>query len=138
MSGDHEHSPRTKWTTLIDALIVAAVCVLFVVGIHPFGTQLSEPLPEDKIVIAAILPMEGSLANFGTGYKQGMDMAVADINTAGGIRGVPLEVAYFDDKSDPALSIEAMETVRDSGIPVVIGAIGKCKLSCDCAVCRDV
>ena len=43
-------------------------------------------------------------------------MTVADINTASGIRGVPLEVAYFDDKSDPELSIEVMETVRDSGM----------------------
>lgn len=124
MSGNHERSPRTKWTTLIDVLIVTAVCVLFVVGVHPFGTPLSEPLPEDKIQLAAILPMEGALANFGVGYKQGMEMAVADINAAGGIRGVPLEVVYFDDKSDPELSVEAMEAVHDSGIPVVIGAIG--------------
>lgn len=124
MSGNSEQQPRTKWTTLIDLLIVTAVCILSVVALHPFGTPLPEPLPEDRIVIAAILPMEGALANFGVGYKQGMDMAVADINAAGGIRGVPLEIAYFDDKSDPKLSVEAMETIRNSGIPVVIGAIG--------------
>ncbi|MCZ0861489.1 ABC transporter substrate-binding protein [Methanocorpusculum sp. MG] len=124
MSDNHDHSPRTKWTTLIDVLIVAAVCVLFVVAFHPFGTQLSEPFPEDEVVIAAILPMEGSLANFGIGYNLGMEMATRDINAAGGIRGVPLRIEYFDDKSDPDMSVKAMNAVRDAGIPVVIGAIG--------------
>ncbi|MDR0980460.1 MAG: ABC transporter substrate-binding protein [Methanocalculaceae archaeon] len=124
MSGNSDHSLRTKWTTLIDVLIVAVVCVLFVVTFHPFGTQLYEPFPEDEVVIAAILPMEGSLANFGIGYRQGMEMAVEDINAAGGIRGVPLRIEYFDDKSDPVLSVKAMQAVRDADLPVMIGAIG--------------
>lgn len=124
MSGDHEQESGSGLAPLLDLLIIGAVCTLLVLAFHPFGTLFSDPLPEDEIVIAAILPMEGSLENFGVGYKQGIEMAVRDINEDGGIRGVPLRIEYFDDKSDPDLSVTAMKAVRDAGIPVVIGAIG--------------
>ena len=124
MSGDHEQESGSSLAPLLDLLIIGAVCTLLILAIHPFGTSLSDPFPKDEVVIAAILPMEGSLENFGIGYKQGIEMAVRDVNEDGGIRGVPLRIEYFDDKSDPELSVRAMKAVRDAEIPVVIGAIG--------------
>ena len=124
MSGSHNKPQRTKWTTLIDLLLIATVILLFLFVFHPFGTTLSEPFPEDEVVTAAILPLEGSLQDFGTEYQRGIEMAVEDINADGGIRGVPLRVEYFNDKSDVNVSVEQICEIRDQHIPVVIGAIG--------------
>lgn len=125
MSGSHHTKPpRTNWTTLIDLLLVAAVIVLCIVVFHPFGTTISDPFPEDEVVIAAMLPMDGPLRDFGVEYQRGIEMAVEDVNEAGGIRGVPLRIAYFNDRGDVNVSVDQMYEIRNQSIPVMIGAIG--------------
>ncbi len=124
MSGNHERPPRTKYTLILDLAILGIVIVLFVIVFHPFGPNSSEPFPQDEVVIAATLPMGGPLQEFGLRYKEGIEMAVADVNAAGGIRGVPLRIEYMDDKGDPNVSISLMYQIHDLKIPVVIGAIG--------------
>ncbi len=124
MSGNHERPPRTKYTLILDLAILSIVIILFVITFHPFGPDSSEPFPKDEVVIAAALSMEGPLQEFGLHYKEGIEMAVADVNAAGGIRGVPLRIEYLDDKGDPNVSISLMYQIHDLGIPVAIGAIG--------------
>ncbi|MDU9375912.1 Leucine-, isoleucine-, valine-, threonine-, and alanine-binding protein [Methanocorpusculaceae archaeon Sp1] len=125
MSGSHHNKPpRTKWTNIIDAVLIVIMIVLFVIVFHPFGTTLSEPFPEDEVVIAAMLPLEGPLRDFGVEYQHGIEMAVEDVNAAGGIRGVPLRVEYFNDKGDENISVSQINEIRDRGIPIMIGAIG--------------
>ncbi len=48
----------------------------------------------------AVLPLTGSNAFYGEFSKYGIDLAVEDINAAGGINGKPVEVLYEDFASD--------------------------------------
>ena len=51
--------------------------------------------------IGAYLSLSGEDAAFGIYTKEGIELAVDEINKAGGIKGKPLKVHYEDDKSNP-------------------------------------
>ena len=49
-----------------------------------------------QIVIGAALPLTGSAASYGAIMKDGMQLAVNEINASGGIHGAKLKVDYVD------------------------------------------
>jgi branched-chain amino acid transport system substrate-binding protein len=51
--------------------------------------------------IGAYLSLSGEDAAFGVYTKEGIELAVDEINKAGGIKGKPIKVLYEDDKSNP-------------------------------------
>ena len=68
-------------------------------GLSPStGADAAEP-----IRIGAVLPFSGGVELYGQQAKLGLDLAVKDINAAGGILGRPVTVIYADDKTRPAL-----------------------------------
>ena len=61
---------------------------------------------DGPIKVGAVQPFSGGLELFGNQAKLGLDLAVAEINAAGGILGRPVEVLYEDNKTDPKTSVE--------------------------------
>ncbi|MGE0628065.1 MAG: branched-chain amino acid ABC transporter substrate-binding protein [Hyphomicrobiaceae bacterium] len=80
----------------------------------PAGAQGSIP-------IAAIGPMTGQYASFGTQFKVGAEMAVADINAAGGVNGKKLELIIEDDACDPKQAVSGAGKLAARGVKVAIG-----------------
>ena len=50
--------------------------------------------------IGAVLPMTGQASGYGKWMQRGIELAVDDVNTAGGVNGKKLAVAIEDSKSD--------------------------------------
>lgn len=73
------------------------------------------------ITIATVGPMTGDNASTGAQFKNGVGMAVDDINAKGGILGQ--KVAWFaeDDACDPKTAVSAAELVASKGVAAVIG-----------------
>ncbi len=61
---------------------------------------------KNPIKVGAVQPFSGGLELFGNQAKLGLDLAVKEINEAGGILGRPLEILYEDNKTDPKTSVE--------------------------------
>ncbi len=61
----------------------------------------------DKIKIGAIYSISGVCAEWGMAAKIGGEIAVEEINAAGGIGGVPIEVTWYDVecKAPPAIPV---------------------------------
>jgi branched-chain amino acid transport system substrate-binding protein len=71
--------------------------------------------------IGAVGPWKES---YGIMTRRGIDLAVEEINHAGGISGVPLRVLAKDDESDPGLATAvAQALVRDSRVLAVVGHV---------------
>lgn len=51
------------------------------------------------------------------------EMAVAEINAAGGVRGRPLELVLRDDEGDPDRAVEAAASLIEEGIVAVVGHV---------------
>ena len=64
---------------------------------------------EDEIVVGAYLSLSGPDSTFGIDSKDGIALAVDEVNAAGGIKGKKIRVVYEDDKSTTQ---EATQKVR--------------------------
>jgi branched-chain amino acid transport system substrate-binding protein len=104
----------------IAAIIIVGLVVFF--SAYDILVIESSDYP-DEIVVGAILPLSGSLSNYGEDFKRGIDIAVEEINEGGGIFGKELVVDYFDNIGNPYMSRWAINYYADNGIPAVIGAV---------------
>jgi branched-chain amino acid transport system substrate-binding protein len=74
-----------------------------------------------QIKIGFAGPLTGSNAAFGEQMKTGADLAVADINAAGGVNGQKLTEIVVDDACDPKTAVSAANTLVSDGVVMVDG-----------------
>ncbi len=67
--------------------------------------------PENEILIGAILPLTGSGSQDGEYQKNGIDLAIKEINKNGGINGSPIRIHYEDSHNEAKEGITAMNTM---------------------------
>lgn len=73
--------------------------------------------------IGGIGPTTGGAAIYGINVMNGIQLAVNEINAAGGVNGYQLEVNFQDDEHDAEKSINAYNTVKDWGAQMIIGCV---------------
>lgn len=72
-----------------------------------------------EVTIGVAYPV-ASLAG-DTFFEAGLEMAVADVNAAGGVMGKPVSLLIRDDQNDTTLATQIAQTFIDQGISSVIG-----------------
>ena len=79
---------------------------------------------EDVIKVGSIGPLSGPVAVYGVECKNGIELAVEEINAAGGVNGKMLKIVAEDDEGNPEKSVSAYKklTTKD-GIKLVIGSL---------------
>lgn len=78
----------------------------------------------EPIRIGAVLPFSGGVELYGAQARLGLDLAVKEINAAGGILGRPVNIIYADDKTRPESAVSAMRALIESdGVLAVVGPI---------------
>jgi branched-chain amino acid transport system substrate-binding protein len=73
------------------------------------------------ILIATAAPMTGRLAWFGEQWQRGTQLAVNDINAAGGLLGQKVELTFGDDNCNPAQALALARSLVAKGVVAVIG-----------------
>ena len=73
------------------------------------------------ISVAVAGPMTGGESAFGRQMKNGADLAVADLNAAGGVNGKQLALQVGDDACDPKQARSVAEKFASSKVPFVAG-----------------
>jgi branched-chain amino acid transport system substrate-binding protein len=73
------------------------------------------------IPIAVAGPMTGQYASFGEQMRRGAQMAVADINAAGGVLGQKLKLEVGDDACDPKQAVAVANQLAGKGVKFVAG-----------------
>lgn len=73
--------------------------------------------------IGAIGPTTTGTAVYGQAVKNGAQLAVDEINKAGGVNGVKLELNFQDDENDPEKSVNAYNTLKDWGMQMLLGTV---------------
>ena len=77
---------------------------------------------QDEIEIGAILMLTGMASNFGEDSQKGIELAVQEINAAGGINGKQLKVVYEDDQGDnAAVAVTAFHRFLSEDIKIIVG-----------------
>ncbi|MBZ0136525.1 MAG: ABC transporter substrate-binding protein [Planctomycetes bacterium] len=128
-------------------LLIALAAVTFVVlaGCKDQGNEAgSGGVTEDSVKLGLFVSTTGAIADFGLATKNGADIAVSEINAAGGINGKQVELVFYDIASKPeeaksaatklatqdkvlvgmgavasSLSLTAAPTFQTNGVPMV-------------------
>ncbi len=93
-----------------------AVAALAFVGGHVSG--IAQPIP-----IFGIVELSGSGTTAGTNYDNGVKLAVAEINAAGGILGRKINYSSWDTQTQPGVSKALASKAIDQGAPLVMGPV---------------
>jgi len=80
---------------------------------------------EEKVVkIGAILPLTGDAAKYGESAKEGIELAIEEINAEGGVKGHKIEIIYEDSQGLPTTGVSAFQKLITSNrVPAVIGGL---------------
>ncbi len=73
--------------------------------------------------LGGLLPLTGDIEPVGRAARAGIELAVADVNAAGGVGGRPVEYTFYDTAGDRSTAARAVDNLVGDGTDVAIGAI---------------
>ena len=68
-------------------------------------------------------PLTGENATYGVAVMNGAQIAVDEINAAGGINGYQVEFSFQDDVSDSETAMNAYNKLMDDGMQILVGPV---------------
>ena len=89
------------------------------------------------IVIGVISELTGAGAVYGRDLVRGAEMAVREINAAGGIKGRPLRLSVGDGGTNPARSAVAMRRLVTSEAALIVGGWGSAQVLANLEVAEE-
>ncbi|WP_094545924.1 ABC transporter substrate-binding protein [Petroclostridium xylanilyticum] len=100
-------------------VFISFVLMVSLLGLTGCSSQANA---SKTIKLATAAPMTGDYAQYGEYSKEGLEMALEEINKNGGVLGKQIELVYGDDKGDPKEAVSvAQKFVNDKGIVGVLG-----------------
>ena len=102
----------------VGSLLVAAAMLMTAATGCAAGDKV-----EKVLKIGGIGPTTGAAAVYGEAVKNGAEMAVEEINKAGGIAGMQIEFKFQDDENDPEKSVNAYNNLKDWGMNLLMGTV---------------
>ncbi len=102
------------------SLILAA---MFVLGSFAACGGNGSDIPADTMLIGGIGPTTGGAAIYGSAVKNGMQLAIDEINAAGGVNGIKLMMDFQDDEHNTEKAVNAYNTLKDKGAQLIIGTV---------------
>ncbi len=99
--------------------IVLAGVVLAALGAAPAHAQ-----QKCTTTIGSVMSLTGSLGALGQEIAKGAQLAIADLNAAGGVNGCQLELSLLDDQTSPSVGVDAARKLVDvQQVPAIVGAL---------------
>ena len=88
----------------------------------PAAEEAAAPVG-DGITLGVISPNTGALAEYGKAVTTGVDLAVSEINAAGGILGQQITVINTDDQGEPTETSNAFNSLVAQGVGLIVGSV---------------
>ncbi|SDF78253.1 amino acid/amide ABC transporter substrate-binding protein, HAAT family [Limimonas halophila] len=88
------------------------------------GALVASPAMAQDVKIGGLFPLTGDLQAYGSTSKQGLQLAVEEINAAGGVLGEDLKTAFADTKTTPQAGVDAAnKLVSVENVAGIVGAM---------------
>jgi branched-chain amino acid transport system substrate-binding protein len=117
-------------------LLIAAMAVVGLAGCKKqagAGAQSSTEIP-----IGQYASLTGGTASFGTMADNGLELAVQQVNDAGGVLGKKLHLYTEDDASDASQAVTAVQKlVNGDGVVAVIGEVASKRSLAGGGICQQ-
>jgi branched-chain amino acid transport system substrate-binding protein len=96
---------------------------ILVLGIAAAAVLAPPAAAQEKIKLVNVVELSGAGATAGTNWKNGIDLAVADINARGGVLGRQIEIVHYDTQTNPGNTRAAVQRAIDEGTYAVLGPV---------------
>lgn len=130
-----------KWNRFLSVVVASAMVTAMLTGCGNSGGA-SAPASSDPaqsnaadgasgasaFKIGGVGPTTGDNAIYGLAVKNAIQLAVDEINLAGGVNGYLFETNFQDDEADPEKAVNAYNSLKDWGAQMIVGAVtsGSC------------
>ncbi len=95
-------------------------------------------IENNVITIGLIAPLTGPVAVYGISAKQGMELAVAEINKSEEILpGYTIELVIKDDQGDPTIGVSAFNSLLEGNMAALLGPITTGVTSAVTSLCNE-
>lgn len=92
-------------------------------GVMAIGLGATPALAAETLKIANVLELSGTGATAGTNFKNGVELAVKEINAAGGVLGRKIETETMDTQSNPGVAKGLTQKAIDQDVFAVFGPV---------------
>lgn len=81
--------------------------------------------PEEgkTLKVGGAVPLTGGASEYGTAIRDGAELAVREINEAGGVNGCQVILCMEDDGADPQKAAEAYDALKGWGAQLLVGGV---------------
>ena len=91
----------------------------------------------ETVKVGAVQPLSGKISVYGEGFQRAIDLAVEEVNAAGGIKGQDLEIVYEDNLSTAQGSVSALQKlISIEKLSVVIGPASSSNFLASCPIAQ--
>ena len=103
-------------------MTLRTLLLLALIGLVP------APALAQSIKVGAVVPLTGRYGPGGAQVRAGYEIAVEQINAAGGVtvagKKMPIELVLLDDESDATKTVARLETLASQGVVAYLGGFG--------------
>lgn len=104
-------------------MAVLMVLAMAACGGEPANNGGNDTPDATTVKIGDIGPLTGAYANYGLSEKNGAELAVKELNEAGGIAGKQIELSYQDSQGESESAVNAYGKLMDWGMEVSLGCV---------------
>jgi branched-chain amino acid transport system substrate-binding protein len=98
----------------MDRILISLAIVVAILGFLPAPpADAVDGVTADTVTLGAFGPITGPAAFIGLGGRDGMNLAIKEINAAGGANGRKLRVQFEDDANSPSRALAAVKKLVD-------------------------
>ena len=89
------------------------------------AAQAASPAPEANVLLLGeVGSLSGAQATFGVSTRNGVDLALKEVNAAGGVKGKKVAVKVYDDQSKPEEAAQATtRLITQDKVLVILGEV---------------
>src|SRR3954464_2682250 len=78
----------------------------------------------DPIRVGVVTPLSGTYAPIGKQVRWGAELAVKEINAAGGVKGRPFELIFEDEEANPPVAVrKAEKLIQQDKVDLLTGTV---------------
>src|ERR1700704_4451014 len=81
-----------------------AMALALVANTHVLNSYAADP-----IKVGVVTPLSGAYAPIGKQVRWGAELAVKEMNAAGGVKGRPFELLFEDEEANPPVAVRKSE-----------------------------
>lgn len=120
---------KKSFVKAVAAALTVSLCALCFAGCSGKGASKAGYTADNtEFFIGGTGPLTGDASAYGISVQEGAELAVKQINEAGGLNGIKFKFEIKDDKATAADAATSYDTLYESGMQVSIGSVtsGSC------------